>query len=39
MAEPVEDEEDMDEEETPVPVHAGLLINAFSMNLPAQVCV
>jgi hypothetical protein len=38
MSEPVDVEDvDDEEEETPVPVVAGLVIQSFSMNLSAQV--
>lgn len=40
MAEPYDPEDvDADEEEVPVPVHAGFIIQSFAMHLSAQVVV
>ena len=41
MAEPYEDEDDeeIDEDEAPVPVHAGFIIQSFAMHLSATVCM
>lgn len=38
MAEETDPDEEFDEDEVPVSVHAGFIIQSFAMNLSAQVC-